>query len=186
MKLWILLSAIGLQGLFGQDQSCLLGTARNGDLTKVRAEIYSTGHDVFLRLRSCKADYAQPVILLWSDDVSLTSEKRSPVKKDEAYFKYEKLVAATFPLPPNAIGVGQSRYRVTASFEGRLEVASWAGLRRDPKSQKLLKEGFGHPTPFTRYRLIARSVSDVEAKEQIPVVEHEAEHSIKPNPVKPK
>ncbi len=169
--------------LCGQDDPCVLAKAKTGDLVKVRAEVFPTGHDVFIRLVACKEDYGNPVILVWGDDPSL-STGTAPVRKDEAYLRYKELVMAKYPLPPNGMGVGQSRYRIVADFEGKLEVAPSAGLRRDPKTKKLIMEGFGHPTPFSRYRLVASSVSEVEAREQPPVSQHEVEHAVKPDPAK--
>jgi hypothetical protein len=44
-------------------------------------------------------------------------------------------------------------------------VTETAGLVRDKDSQKIIRmDGFGHPTPFTRYRFVMVSVSDVWAR----------------------
>jgi hypothetical protein len=170
-------------GLYGQSKGepCPLDTAKNGDVVKIRGEAFAGGHDMFIRPAACATSPAHRVILVWADDPSL-STNRASVRKDAAFTEFDRLLKSTFPLPPNGVGVGQSRYRVLADFEGRLEIAQFAGLKRGPKSKKVVRlEGFGHPMPFTRFRLIATSVSRIESKEQ----QHEAEHSIPGTPAKP-
>lgn len=169
-------------GLYGQSKGdpCPLDTAKNGDVVKIRGEAFPGGHDVFIRPAACATSPTNRVILVWADDPSL-STNRASVRKDAAFTEFNRLLKSTFPLPPNGVGVGQSRYRVLADFEGRLEVAQSAGLKRDPKSKKVVRlEGFGHPMPFTRFRLIAKGVSRIESNEQ----QHEAERAVQPAPVK--
>ncbi len=164
---WALAVLWGI-GLCGQSNEgpCPLDTAKNGDVVKIRGEAFPGGHDMFIRPASCATSPANRVILVWADDPSLSSNRVS-VRKDAAFTEFDRLLKSTFPLPPNAVGVGQSRYRVLADFEGRLQVAQSAGLKRDPKSKKVVRlEGFGHPMPFTRFRLIATGVSRIESKEQ--------------------
>lgn len=56
---------------------------------------------------------------------------------------------------------------MTAEFQGRLDIADSAGWKKDKKSGKVTGvEGFGHPLPFTRYRLVVASISKVEAIER--------------------
>lgn len=169
-------------GLYGQSNGgpCPLDAAKNGDVVKIRGEAFPGGHDMFIRPAACATSPANRVILVWADDPSL-STNRASVRKDTAFTEFNRLLKSTFPLPPNGVGVGQSRYRVLADFEGRLEVAQSAGLKRDPKSKKVVRlEGFGHPMPFTRFRLIATGVSRIESKEQ----QHEAERAVQPAPAK--
>lgn len=166
--------------LLGQTQegSCILDNAKNGEVVKIRGAVFPTGHDVFIRPANCRESSDNRVILVWGDDPSLGSSK-SEVRKDDAFSEFNDRIRATFPLPPGGAGVGQPRYRVVADFEGRLEIAASSGLKRNPKSKKVVgTEGFGHPMPFTRFRLVAISVSGIETTEQQPIAEHEAEHSV--------
>lgn len=96
---------------------------------------------------------ANRVILVWTDDPPL-STNRASVRKDAIFAEFNRLLWEE--------GVGQSRYRVLADFEGRLGVAQSTGLKREPKSKKVVRlEGFGHPMPFTRFRLISTGVSRI-------------------------
>lgn len=170
-------------GLYGQSKvvSCPLDTAKNGDLVTIRSEAFRGGHDMFIRPAACTTSPGNRVILVWADDPSL-STNRASVRRDSAFTEFNRLLKATLPLPPNGVGVGQSRYRVLADFEGRLEVAEYAGLKRDPKSKKVVRvEGFGHPMPFTRFRLLATGVSKIVSEEHL---QRDAEHAIKSGPAK--
>ncbi|MCL4797463.1 MAG: hypothetical protein KJZ84_23065 [Bryobacteraceae bacterium] len=164
--------------LFGQSSggTCPLDSAENGDVVKLRGEAFSAGHDTFIRPTACAFDPANRVILVWADDPLLSTNKAS-VRRDADFTEFTRLLKATFRLPPNAGGIGQARYRVFADFEGRLEVAPSTGLKRDPRSKKVVRlEGFGHPMPFTRFRLVATGVSRIESEEQ----------SVKPDAKEPK
>lgn len=165
--------------LFGQlnGGTCPLDSAKNGDVVKIRGEAFPGGHDMYIRPTNCATNPANRVILIWADDPSLT-RNRANVRRDAAFSDFNRLLKATLPLPPNGVGVGQTRYRVMADFEGRLEAAPTAGLKRDPKGKKVVRlEGFGHPMPFTRFRLLATGVSRIESEEQ---VQHETEHAVQP------
>ncbi len=164
--------------LLGQSkEACALDNVRNGDRVKIRGAVFPTGHDVFIRPADCSESADNRVILVWGDDPSLGPNK-AEVRRDAAFAEFNDRIKATFPLPAGGAGVGQSRYRVVAEFEGRLVVAASAGLKRDLTGKKVVgTEGSGHPMPFTRFRLVATSVSHLEAVEQQPVVQHDAGHS---------
>jgi hypothetical protein len=176
----ILLFSVVLFGQTKDGSSCVLETAKNGDVVKFRAEVFPTGHDVFIRPTGCAVNSANRVILVWADDPSLGAAKAS-VRKDSAFSEFNRLLKATLPLPANGVGVGETRYKVIADFEGRLEVAASAGLKRDPQGKKVIgMEGFGHPMPFTRFRLVASGVSQIESTERQPMLRHEADHAVEP------
>jgi hypothetical protein len=133
---------------------------------KVRGAGFAGGHDTFIIPVGCEEKADNRVILVWGDDKSLGATK-TEVRKDADYSKFQEVLRATFPLPPNSFGTGQPKYRVVAEFEGRLEISSAAGFRRDPTTKKLIGiEGFGHPVPFTRFRLVAAAVSHIETTER--------------------
>lgn len=167
--------------LLGQpkDGTCILDGAKNGDLVHFRGAVFVTGHDLFIRPTSCPESSDNRVILVWGDDPSLGAAKAG-VRKDDSFAEFTEAVNATFPLPPGGVGTGRPRYRVVADFKGRLQVANSAGLKRDPKTKKAVgTEGFGHPMPFTRFRLVTVSVSHIEKTEQPVLVEHEGQHFMK-------
>lgn len=165
---WIL-AILCASAVLGQpQQACVLDGAKNGDLVKFRGEALNGGHDALIRPFGCETSPDERIVLTWADDSSLGAAKTA-VRRDAALSNFNRLFKETAPLPPNAVGLGEPRYRVVADFEGKLEVAASAGLKRDPKTKKVVGlEGFGHPMPFTRYRLVVTSVSNVEATERHP------------------
>jgi hypothetical protein len=165
---WSLVLFCGV-ALWGQpnNEHCVLDTAKDGDMVRIRGEVFPTGHDTFIRPTTCTEGSKNRVILIWASD-SIGS-KRALVSKDQAFEEFNRLIRSTLPLPPNSVGTSELRYRVTADFEGHLQVTSSAGWKRDPQTQKIIGvEGFGHPMPFTRFRLVATKVSQVEFKERRP------------------
>jgi hypothetical protein len=180
MTVIILCASSILLGQARDGSSCVLETAKDGDAVKFRGEVFPTGHDVFIRPSGCAVNPANRVILVWADDSSLGAPKAS-VRKDAAFSEFNRLLKATLPLPSNGVGVGEARYEVVADFEGRLEVAPSAGLKRDPQGKKVIGiEGFGHPMPFTRFRLVSSGVSRIESMERQPMPQHEAQHAVEP------
>lgn len=132
-------------------------------MVKFRGEAVSTDHDVIVRPNGCPNDR---VILVYGDDPTF-GKARLEVKRDEALNQFEKYLREEKPPKANEICKLCPRYRVHADFEGRLDVAPSAGLKKDPKTGKVVGiEGFGHPLPFTRYRLVITGVSNVEASEK--------------------
>ena len=172
-------------GLYGQSKGvpCPLDAAKNGDLVTIRGEAFRGGHDMFIRPAACATSPTNRVILVWADDASLSANQAS-VRRDSAFREFDRLLKATLPLPPNSAGVGPSRYRILADFEGRIEVAPSAGLKRNSDKTKVVRlEGYGHPMPFTRFRLLATGVSMVVSEEHL---QREAEHALKSGPANPK
>ncbi|HSW40163.1 MAG TPA: hypothetical protein VLL97_11795 [Acidobacteriota bacterium] len=161
----VFLIGLGLSGIQDTSQTvlCILSTARNGEMVKVRGEVFSTAHDVFIRLKECPENQ---VILVDGDDPSL-GEAQLTVTRDDSFRKFEKYSAEEQLSKVNEMSRLNPKYRVTADFEGRLEIAASAGLKKDSMTGKVIGiEGFGHPRPFTRYRLVVTSVSNVEASER--------------------
>jgi hypothetical protein len=116
-------------------------------------------HDGLVRLAGCTDE----VLLDYADDPNISRPKPT-LRRDEMFRRFTEYFNAEQAAPPNAICKGCWKYRVTAVFEGRLDVTESAGLKKDAKTGKVTGiVGFGHPMPFTRYRLVLTSVSKVEA-----------------------
>ena len=146
----------------GQTGLCVLDAASDGDVVKIRGEVSAGAHDLLIRPEGCSSN---GVILTYGDDPSL-GKARLAVRRDESFRHFEKYLKEEQPPKPNEICRQCFRYRVTADFEGHLEVAPSASLKKDSKTGRVIgMEGFGHPSPFTRYRLVITSVSKVEAVE---------------------
>ena len=146
-----------------QTTSCLPETTKNGETYTIRGEAVTTGHDLLIRPSNCPE---VRVILVYGDDPSL-GDGRVIMRRDESFGRFEKYLSEELPAKPKQICDLCLRYRVTADFQGQLEVAPSAGMKRDPKTGKGIGfEGFGSPRPFTRYRLRLMAVSNVRARER--------------------
>ncbi len=143
---------------------CALDSARHGQLLIVRGEVFPTAHDLLVAPEGCPGSR---VILVYGDDSSVR-ESGLVTQKDAAFSQYENYLRERWPVRPNEHARENYRYRVAATFTGRLDVAASAGLMRDPPTGKVIGvEGFGHPMPFSRYRLVMTSVADVVARERL-------------------
>ncbi len=155
---------IGVPAL-AQTAGCIVGTAKNGDVVKIHSELFHGAHDALIRPAACPDG---DIVLVYGDDASL-GEARLPVKRDESFRQLERYSKEQLPSRLNEICSQCFRYRVTADFEGRLDLAPSAGWKRDPRTGKVIGiEGFGHPLPFSRYRLVLTAVSNVQAVERTP------------------
>jgi hypothetical protein len=142
--------------------TCPMLTAKNGEMVTFKAEAIHGAHDGLLRLADCKDE----VVLTYADDPGL-NEPQLTLKKDETFQRFRELFNEERAAQPDTICKGCWKYRVTAEFKGRLDIADSAGLKKDPKSGKVTGfVGFGHPLPFSRYRLVVTSISNVEASER--------------------
>lgn len=147
-----------------QTAGCVLDAASNGARVKIRGEVFG-GHDMCIQPAECPG---YTIVLVYGDDASL-GKNRLPMKRDEAFRQFEKYVNEPQPSTPDEICKECPKYRVTADFDGRLDVARSAGFRRNAKTGKVVGiEGFGHPRPFTRYRLVVTGISNVDAVERRP------------------
>lgn len=143
---------------------CPLATAKNGDTVTLKGEAVHGAHDGLIRINGCPDE----VLLAYADDPSLRESKLN-LKKDETFGKFVEYFKAEQPSQPNVVCRECWKYRVTAEFTGRLDIVDSAGWKKDPKSGKPTGVvGFGHPLPFTRYRLVITSVAKVEAAEKQP------------------
>lgn len=150
-------------GLSAMAASCPLTKATNRDNLVLRGEVFPTSHDTFIRPVGCD----ERVIIVFGDSAEL-GELRIPVRRDQTLQHYEEYLLAEQEVEGATLCRECWKYRVIAEFQGRLDIRPAAGLQRDPASRKATGvEGFGHPVPFTRYRLVVMSVLRVEAVERV-------------------
>ena len=129
---------------FDSDKTCVLLGTGNGEFVQISGEVMPTAHDMLLRPESC----SKRVLL----------ELPTALRGDPEFRKFESLVSAQRDPEPNVICRECPKYKVWAEFKGRLDVSQNAGAIRDLKTGKVSVEGYGHPLPFTRYRLAVSTV----------------------------
>jgi hypothetical protein len=148
--------------LCAQNQArCPLATAKNGDSVTLIGEAVHSAHDGLIRIAGCEDE----VLFEYADDPNFRTSKLS-LNKDESFRKFVEYFNADLKSDPNVTCRECWKYRVNAQFVGRLDVAESAGLARNAKTGKVMVLGFGHPSPFTRYRLVITAISKVVATEK--------------------
>jgi hypothetical protein len=148
------------------NMTCELDAAMDGDEVKIHGLLFNTASPMFIRPNACP-DHM--VVVIYGDDPSLGNARIS-IKRDEQFQQFDKQGDERWPDTEDFVCLGCAKYKITADFEGRLQIAPGARHIRDPKSGKILRvEGFGSATFLTRYRLILSGVSNVEAVER-PVI----------------
>ena len=157
--LWSGLAAIPA---IAQTGTCVIDRAKNGAMVKIRGVVYAGRHDIFIRPEHCPDNR---VIVIYGDDPEL-GRAGLVVKRDDSFREFQKYLREPQPSKPSANCQQCRRYQVTAELSGRLDIASSVGVKRDSNTGKVIGlEGYGHPLPFTRYRLVMTAVSNVEAVE---------------------
>ena len=146
-----------------QSGKCVIETVKNGAMVAVRGVVFPGGHDMFIRPAQCPDNR---VIVMYGDDPAVARRDRLQVKRDSSFQEFERYLKEQQPSRPNEICQQCPKYQVTAELSGRLDIAPSAGVKRNPKTGKATGlEGYGHPLPFTRFRLVLTGVSDVTTKE---------------------
>jgi hypothetical protein len=111
-----------------QTMGCVIDPARNGEVVRIRGEVFPTAHDAFIRPKGCP-DIR--VILMYGDDQSLGKAKLS-MTRDEAFRRFKKYSGEEQRQKANEICMHCPRYRVSADFVGRLDIAISVGWKKDP------------------------------------------------------
>jgi hypothetical protein len=160
--------------------TCPFDRLNNGDMVILGGEVIHGAHDLLLRPYGC----ANAAILEYGDNQTLGS-MRIPLKRDSSFSQFQNYISAEHKAAEDISCSGCWKYTVYAEFHGRLDISPSAGYKRDPQSGEAIgQEGFGHPTPFVRYRLVISSISKVKASDHplviiAPEIEHERAPAMK-------
>jgi len=166
---------------FGQNRGtdpCPFTPSNNGVEVTVRGRVVRRPHDMVLVIPNCKGMavlvYADSPDGLYATSSTTTNLPRATrvevdanliLREDRNFRRFVKYVNASYKSTRRHSRSECWKYEVQAEFTGLLDVTETAGLVRDKDSQKIAgMGGFGHPTPFTRYRFVMVSVSDVRAR----------------------
>jgi hypothetical protein len=151
---------------FGQTSKCITDFAKDGDVVMIYAELYNAASPLFIRPKACPEN---AVILAIGDSPKLGNAKL-PVNRDKLFLEFERLSREEQPDTGNVTCLHCPKYKITANFEGKLEIAPYAGGKRNPKTGKIVgREGFGSVAFISRYRLILTGISNLEAVERKPM-----------------
>lgn len=148
---------------YSPNRDCVLDVAKNGELVRIHAELFNAAYPMFIRPKACPEN---AVIVIYGNNPSL-GEEILPIRRDGAFLEFVRLEGEELPDTANATCLHCPKYRITADFEGKLQIAPYAGWKKDPKTGRIIgQEGFGSATFVSRYRLILTGVSNVESMER--------------------
>lgn len=140
-------------------RGCPIHDVKNGQAVKFRARAFPGGHDAFLRPEGCGD---ARVILVEGDHASL-GQQEGTLQRDASLERFQKLFREQKGRTSTAFRFECPAYAITADFEGVMDVATDAGLKRNAQTGKVDVRGFEHPVPYTRYRLRVTRISNIEA-----------------------
>ncbi len=108
-----------------------------------------------------------------ADQAKLDQTKLDHAKLDAAREQFWKYATATWPSLPDEPCRECAMYSITATFTGRLDVATLPtgarsqldhGYAVNARGKILGSVGYGHPMPFSLYRIVVDSVADLAAR----------------------
>lgn len=126
----------------------------NGKMVHIRGRVENSDHDLLLSSETCKRE---KVVLEYPDRLSVKPTADFRLRRDRNFKRLEHVLGAKNK-------DGSYRFEVDATFTGRLDATESAGFVRNESGKIIGLQGFGHPFPFSRFRLVIESVSDVVAR----------------------
>ena len=176
----VILILIAMAPIYGQNEECILDTAKDGDTIKVNARLLA---QMSILPTPCPQDSRYSLLLIYEDirpswnyltsqsmrdyflqqDYDLSVEESMlPLKRDKVFLEFNRLRYERIPDTKEKICAYCPKYDITAEFEGKLGVLPFPkdlmhGLNRI--------EGIGLIYSGTRYVLFLTSVISIEAEE---------------------
>jgi hypothetical protein len=148
--------------------ACVLRNARNGQIVTAQGKAAGVAHDFFFEIRGCP-DVA--VVLTYAGDrESDVSVEYLRINRDLK--RFQKYTSAVYKSSAKMACMQCAKYDVEATLTGKLEIATIPpgatkdslGFLHDASGKIVGKWGWGHPVPFTQYRFVIFSVSDITAR----------------------
>jgi hypothetical protein len=192
-SIWLLfLSLISSATAVAQNQpsdTCILGTAKDGQTITVQGKAVQQPHDLGFRIVGCD----DLVIVTYAGDRD-TDVPADHLRRDENLKRFQEYTSAVYKSTKKDICVQCMQYGdVEATLTGKLEIATippgttkdQMGFLHDASGKVVGTSGFGHPTRMFKYRLVVVSVADAKAR-KLPKPEpsnqpssllHESEHA---------
>ena len=170
--IWLLfLSLIGLALAIAQNQpgaTCILGTAKDGQIITVQGKAVQQPHDLGFRVVGCD----DLVILTYAGDRD-TGVTADHLRRDENLKRFQEYTSAVYKSTKKAICIQCMQFGdVEATLTGKLEIATilpgttkdQMGFLHDASGKVVGTSGFGHPARMFKYRLVIISVADAKAR----------------------
>jgi hypothetical protein len=147
---------------------CALSEATNGEMLTVEGNVIHEPHDLAFFLPRCD----EVVLLTYAGDAD-SDVSKADLHIDKNLRRFRKYTSSLYQSSGTDICIDCSVYgNILAVVTGKLEIASLPadatqdGESGDDSRSVIGVVGWGHPTPFTRYRLVIESVASVKAKKR--------------------
>jgi hypothetical protein len=154
------------------ESTCILSTARNGQVITAKGRARSTAHDLAFDILGCD----ETVLITFAGDQD-NDVSVAELNRDEELRRFQKYTTSVYTGRGKSVCMECSKYRdVEAKLTGKLEIATMppgatrdkANFIRDGSGKIIGTFGWGHPGPFAAYRLVILSAADVKAKKLPP------------------
>ena len=167
----LLLSLTGPAMAFAQNQfeaTCILGTAKNGQIITVHGKAVQQPHDLGFHVVGCD----DLVMLTYAGDRD-TDVTADHLRRDENLKRFREYTSAVYKSTKKHMCLQCMQYGdVEATLTGKLEIATiptgtnkdQMGFLHDASGKVVGTSGFGHPTRMFKYRLVIVSVADAKAR----------------------
>ena len=154
------------------ETGCVLSTASNGQTITVQGKVRSEPHDMGFDISGCN----ETVLLTFagSQDNDVSGDT---LRRDGELRRFQEYTSSVYKSTGKNICMDCPKFGdVEAELTGKLEIASVppgatrdpSGLLRDQSGKVIGTSGWGHPSPYARYRLIIESVAHVKAQKLPP------------------
>jgi hypothetical protein len=153
------------------ETGCVLSTARSEEVITVQGKFRREPHDNGFDIQGCDI-----TVLLTFAGNSDNHVSGNELRKDGELQRFQKYTMSFYMGNRKNICIDCMKYDVEAEITGKLEIASVPpgatrdsfGLLRDQSGKVIGTYGWGHPSPYARYRLVILSVANVKAKKLPP------------------
>ncbi|MBI3664258.1 MAG: hypothetical protein HY234_14565 [Acidobacteria bacterium] len=128
-------------------------------MVRVHGTVVRGPHDIYLLASGPEG--TEEIILAFADDPEVNPKPNFRVNNHNLRRKFEQHLGAKVGRRGGKLSAGAYRYEVSATFVGRFDVSKEIGFVRGEDGGIRGIEGFGHPFPFTRYRLVIESIERI-------------------------
>jgi hypothetical protein len=151
-----------------QTDACILNDAKDEQIITVRGRAVDEPHDLAFGIVGCN----DLVMIAYAGDRD-TDVSADQLRKNENLRRFQKYTSAVYKSTGKNICMECAQYSdVEAKLTGKLQIATMPpgttkdgmGFLRDATGKIVGTFGWGHPTPYFKYRFVILSASDVKAR----------------------
>ncbi len=149
------------------ETGCVLSTASNDQTITVQGKVRNEPHDMGFDIPGCN----EAVLLTFAGrpDNNVSGDA---LRQDGELRRFQEYTSSVYKSTRKRVWDYPKYDDVEAELTGKLEIATVppgatrdpSGLLRDQSGKVIGMSGWGHPSPYARYRLVILSVANVKAR----------------------